>query len=298
MPLANDPLALVHEIYYHYDAPARLGPHIIRLRPTLHHHIAVQDYHLTVAPVPDSLYWQEDPFGNSVARAVFAKPTTHLHITAKTIMVWRDINPLDFVLEETAAQWPPLYDPRLLKPLSPYLEVSARGAHFKAFIAEHTLATLSTVGALSRLGQAVARQIAYTARLDPGIQSCDATLASGAGSCRDSAWLLIQAVRSLGLPARFVSGYLVEMETGPEASAPNTGDRLALHAWADIFLPGAGWIGLDATSGLFAGPGHLPLACAPDPLWTAPVEGTCEKSALNWGFSHTVTRLAPLLPCS
>lgn len=291
MPPPHAPLALLHEIHYHYGEPALLGPHLIRLRPTGHQHSAIQDYQLTLVPAPYTLHWQEDAFGNFVARAVFDRPTAHLSISAKTVMLWRDTNPLDFLLEPNAVTWPPSYDPRLLKPLRPYLEVSAHGSPFKAFMAQRLEAGPSTVDTLSRLAQDIATRIAYTVRLEPGIQSCDATLSCRTGSCRDTAWLLIQAVRSWGLPARFVSGYLVERELGAEAGSSGTAGAFALHAWADIFLPGAGWVGIDATSGLFAGAGHVPLACAPDPLWTAPVEGTCGTHAQHWHFSHTLTRL-------
>lgn len=286
----NPSLALRHGIHYRYDRAILLGPHVIRLHPTAHSRLPIRNYTLTLTPAPQTLYWQEDPFGNSVARALFGEKVHELAVVMETKVDWVSINPFDFLLDRSVECWPFSYDLPLLKALAPYLEVSAQGVHFQAFVAALPSRITPTVAFLAHLTQQVAHHVTYTSRLEAGIQNCETTLREKTGSCRDNAWLLIQIARQLGLAARFVSGYLIELADTISVKTP---DSLALHAWVDVFLPGAGWVGLDPTSGLFAGPGYLPLACVPDPIFATPVEGTCEPCPIDWSYTQTVERL----PC-
>ncbi len=290
----NSSLALRHRIHYHYDRAILLGPHLIRLCPTAHSRLPTRDYELTITPTPQTIHWQEDSFGNSVARVVFSEKARDLTVVMKAVIDWVDINPLDFLLDRSVEHWPFSYDSHLLKSLTPYLEVSANGARFETFMSDLPCKSSPTVAFLAHLNHYIAHLITYTTRLETGIQTCDATLAQRTGACRDSAWLLIQVARQLGLAARFVSGYLIERSQSVDPTttgiAPRS-DSMALHAWVDIYLPGAGWIGLDPTSGLFAGPGYLPLVCVPDPIFATPIEGTCEPSSIEWDYTQTVERI-------
>ncbi|HVM96481.1 MAG TPA: transglutaminase family protein, partial [Candidatus Acidoferrales bacterium] len=287
-------VALSHRTEYHYDHPVVVMPHVIRLRPAAHSRTPILAYSLKVQPTQHFLNWQQDPFGNYLARLVFPERTEKLSIDVSLIADMTVINPFDFFLDEEAEKYPFPYGEQLAQDLAPYLEVREAGPRLLDWVAGIDRTPRATVPFLVEINQRLQRDVGYTVRMEPGIQTCEETLGKAIGSCRDTGWLLVQILRHLGLAARFVSGYLVQLAPdvkpldGPAGPARDFTD---LHAWAEVYVPGAGWIGLDPTSGLFAGEGHIPLACTPDPATAAPVTGATEKAEVDFKFFNEVTRI-------
>ncbi len=225
---------------------------------------------------------------------VFPERVTHFDVTVDLVADMATINPFDFFLEPEAEQWPFSYDPLLEQELAPFRRLAPIGPRLQALLDAVPRGEQLTVDMLVGLNRAVQSRVAYIVRMEPGVWTPEETLAAGQGSCRDSAWLLVQALRQLGYAARFVSGYLIQLVgdvkplTGPEGP---TADFTDLHAWAEAYLPGAGWVGLDATSGLLTGEGHIPLAATPDPQSAAAITGAVEKCETEFGFEMHVTRV-------
>jgi transglutaminase-like putative cysteine protease len=293
-------VALWHRTRYRFARPVTLGPHLIRLRPAPHTRTRIRAYSLDVDPAAHRLHWQQDPFGNWQARVFFLEPTDHLEVTVDLVAEMAVVDPFDFYVEPEASQWPFAYDADLAEDLRPYLETEPIGPEFQALLESIPRDPAYTVTFLVELNQRLAERIGYLVRLEPGVQTLEETLRLGSGSCRDTGWLLVQLCRRLGIAARFVSGYLIQLAGDPEGTDGPAEDIPDLHAWSEVFLPGAGWIGLDPTSGLLAGEGHIPLAVSPRPDHAAPVTGTAELPALDFGHEMAVQRLAqrprPLRP--
>ncbi|MCP1673480.1 uncharacterized protein (DUF2126 family)/transglutaminase-like putative cysteine protease [Natronocella acetinitrilica] len=287
-------VGIEHYTAYQFDRPVRLSPHLVRLRPAPHARTPLHHYKLHIEPADHRIYWQQDPFGNFLARVVFPEPVERLVIDVRLTAELTVINPFDFFVEQYAEHYPFRYDALLNHALEPYFEVGESGPLLQEWLRKVDRRRRPIVHFLVELNQMLQQDIGYTVRMEPGVQTCEQTLGRAIGSCRDSGWLLVQILRHLGFAARFVSGYLVQLRSdeksldgpsGPEA------DFTDLHAWAEVYIPGAGWVGLDPTSGLFAGEGHIPLACTPDPVSAAPVTGFSDPCQVSFDFHNKVTRV-------
>jgi uncharacterized protein (DUF2126 family)/transglutaminase-like putative cysteine protease len=292
---------LQHVSSYRYPEPAVLGVHRIRLRPAAHARARIERYGLTVeagAAGNAHLVWQQDPAGNFVAHARFREAAERLEVAVELAVDIHPVNPFDFVIQPAAETLPFDYG-AVGAELTPYRslegEAFVRGEHFEALVRETAPREREpTVAWLVALNRTVAGRVRYVLREEAGVFTPEQTLREARGSCRDSAVLLVALLRAHGLAARFVSGYLVQLaDEGmlPDEPKGVTRDVVDLHAWAEVFLPGAGWIGFDATSGLLAGEGHVPLACTASPRHAAPIDGTSGVPAHDVSFTTRVTRL-------
>ncbi|HCB44550.1 MAG TPA: IMP dehydrogenase [Pseudomonas sp.] len=287
-------VALRHQTTYDFDKPVALSPHLVRLRPAPHCRTPVDAYSLKISGGEYFINWQQDPFGNHVARLVFPEKMSHLSIEVELVAPMTVINPFDFFVEEYAEQFPFDYQEGLRKELAPYLECTKPGPLLSKWLTTVSREECSITDFLVTLNQRLANDITYGIRMEPGVQTPEQTLELASGSCRDSAWLLVHICRQLGLAARFVSGYLVQLTADVKALDGPSGtetDFTDLHAWTEVFVPGAGWIGLDPTSGLLAGEGHLPLAATAEPASAAPITGASDPCEVEFGFDMSVTRV-------
>lgn len=291
-------VAIRHNTYYEFDRLINLSPHTVRLRPAPHSRTKIHSYSLKVQPDTHFLNWQQDAFGNYLARLVFPEKCKRLAVEVEVIADMTVINPFDFFSDEYAENFPFKYDDKLLAELAPYLErqqeLEQCGPKFHAWVESAKLEKMRTNDYLVEINQRLQRDIEYAIRMEPGVQKPEQTLTKARGSCRDTAWLLVQILRHRGLAARFASGYLVQLRPdlasldGPSGAAEDFTD---LHAWCEVYLPGAGWVGMDPTSGLFAGEGHIPLACTPSPGSAAPISGFTDECEVSFSYTNSVQRV-------
>lgn len=285
-------IRLSHLTRYGFDRKVKLGPHIVRLKPAPQARARILDYRLTVAPSDHVMTWHTDPFGNAFARLIFADATDRLEVTNLLEAEIDPVNPFGFLIEPTAEKLPFDYAPSLAHDLAPLLAKPAGGGAFAAYVGDLRVDGKPTITFLGELAQRVAEDIRYRTREEEGVFGADETLRHGEGSCRDSAWLLVELLRALGIAARFVSGYLIELAEPTTKSGGGAKDRAELHAWCEAFVPGAGWIGIDGTSGLFAAESHVPLAAASFPAGAGPIEGTVEPCRSVIEHAIAIARLA------
>ncbi len=287
-------VALNHVTHYRYDRPVKLSPQVVRLRPAPHCRTPILSYSLRIEPEQHFINWQQDPFANYLARLVIPEPTTGFKITVDLVVEMAVYNPFDFFLEPYAERFPFSYEAGLAHELAPYMVKGEPTPRFAAFVESIPRTPQVTIDFLVGLNQRLQEDIRYLIRMEPGVQTPEQTLESGAGSCRDSGWLLVQTLRHLGLAARFVSGYLLQLAPDVKSIDGPSGtevDFTDLHAWCEVYLPGAGWIGLDPTSGLLAGEGHIPVACTPEPSSAAPVSGAVDESEVSFHHEMSITRI-------
>jgi uncharacterized protein (DUF2126 family)/transglutaminase-like putative cysteine protease len=306
-------VALNHKTLYRYSRAVWLSPHVVRLRPAPHCRTPISGYSLKIVPKDHYLNWQQDPYSNHLARLVFPKKTREFSVEVDLVADMTVINPFDFFLEKYAEEFPFDYDKVLKRELTPYRRKNAAGPLLQELIAESKKGAMRTNDFLVDVNRRVQQRVKYLIRMEPGVQSAEKTLVLGSGSCRDSAWLLVQLLRHLGLAARFVSGYLIQLTADVKSLDGPSGtekDFTDLHAWTEVYLPGGGWVGLDPTSGLLAGEGHIPLACSAQPVTAAAISGgfsyddeaittsesASEKEArrrakVEFEFSMSVTRI-------
>lgn len=279
------PISLLHKTEYLYDRKVSLSPHLFRLKPAAHAPAVIESYRFAVQPSNHTAHWQQDLYGNSLMRINFSEPTDKMSAEVRLKAMLKGHNPFDFLIDSYALAYPFAYPSPTKNDLLSYLEITDSGPALAMFVKEAETFTGDIVSFLVRMNNMIFNRIGYIRRMEEGIRTCEETLQSGTGACRDSAWLLIQVLRCLGLASRYVSGYLVQFTDDPVSGTVD------LHAWAEVYIPGAGWIGLDTTSGLFTGEGHIPLACAPRPADAAPVTGTTDICKASITYENTVVRI-------
>src|SRR5215469_1458800 len=307
-------VALHHRTHYKYDRLVSLGPQVVRLRPAPHSRTRILSYSARVTPQKHFINWQQDPQSNYLARLVFPEQTREFSVEVDLVAEMAVLNPFDFFLEPDAERHPFEYDPALDHELAPFQKkcwLTPKFTQYLAAVRKDILGETKritkkqrmeipfekkprTIDVLVAINQKLWKDIKYTIRLEPGVQTPEQTLEKSSGSCRDSAWLLAQLLRHCGLAARFVSGYLIQLKADVKSLDGPSGtekDFTDLHAWTEVYLPGAGWIGLDPTSGLLAGEGHIPLACAPEPLSAAPITGLIDECEVEFNHDIKVARI-------
>ena len=289
-------VALNHKTQYFYDRPATLGPQMIRLRPTPHCRTPIVSYSLNVLPEDHFINWQQDPQNNYVARLLMNEPTECFEIEVDLVAELKPINPFDYFLEKYAEHYPFEYPSVLKRELRPFFHKQRMGPLFQGFLETIDVSKKQTNDFLAEVNQKVNQHLNYSLRMDPGIYTPERTLKEGTGSCRDFAWLLVHLFRRLGLAARFVSGYSIQLvadekPVDPDAPEGVTEDVCDLHAWCEVYLPGAGWVGLDATSGLFCGEGHIPLTASADARHASPIEGAISLCDTTFNVDMSITRI-------
>jgi uncharacterized protein (DUF2126 family)/transglutaminase-like putative cysteine protease len=287
-------VALNHVTRYRYDRAVTLSPQLVRLRPAPHCRTPILSYSQRVTPAGHFINWQQDPQSNYVARLTFPEPVRELCVEVDVVAEMAVYDPFDFFLEPAAEFFPFKYEEWQRHELQPYLLTEPLTPLVAEYLGSIDRRRRRTVDALVEINRQLQQDIRYVIRLDPGVQTIQQTLELASGSCRDTTWLLVQLLRQLGIAARFVSGYLIQLTADVKPlDGPAGPDRdfTDLHAWCEAYLPGAGWIGFDPTSGLLAGEGHLPLACSPDPTSAAPVTGGVSECEVEFHHEMSVRRI-------
>ena len=286
-------IALRHCIHSRFDRPVALSTHWLRLRPAPHTRGRLTAFSLRVEPALHFLNWVRDPFENHLARLDLPEPVTHMVVEVEIIAELAAVNPFDFLLDADAVRHPFRYPPQLARELAPYLSPVACGDATGRWVSHLERGPVATLDRLEQVNRAVNQQFRVHDDPDPlpGPVDLEQVVGTGAGSSWELAWLLTVALRSLGLAARFCSGYrVILVESGP--------DHAEHCAWSEVYLPGAGWVGLDPAAGVFTGECHVPLATAPEPSRVGPLLGYREACEEQCSSSVDVQRLVPESPDS
>lgn len=261
-------LNISHVTEYRFAAPVFLEPHRLLLHPRESHHIRIESSVLDIFPA-HVVQWKRDVLDNSVAVVRFNEMTERLLITSNVVIQHYDDNPFDFLIDDYAVNHPFIYASAEQAELAPFRQsvYPADQLPVQAWLDSLGLIKpIQTFSLLDQINRSISSQFRYQMREEPGVQTPAFTLASKSGSCRDFAALFMEASRYLGLASRFVSGYL---------NTPlNDGSSGSTHAWAEVYLPGAGWKGFDPTSGEVTGNRHIATAVARHPEAVPPVAGS------------------------
>jgi transglutaminase-like putative cysteine protease len=279
-------LTITHLTRYTYDQQVHFQPHLLYLRPRDNPLLKVGEFTFTFSPTA-RVNWMRDDFDNLPASAHFSDPGIVLEICSACQVETVDAQPFDFLLRGYAAAFPFDYEPLHRFNLSIYLTppVQTTQEILRAWIHERMPKPPSeTVAWLAALNWIIFDSITYARRDEPGIQSSLVTVRRGTGTCRDYAMLLIECARTLGIAARFVSGYLFD----PADDGTGHGD---MHAWVEVFLPGAGWRGLDPTHGIFCNSGYVPVAHAVVAESVNPIQGAIAGPASTMARLTTEVRV-------
>lgn len=282
---------ILHRTDYAYSDCIQLGPHALRLRPRSGHDLRIESSMIVIQPEA-FLRWHRDVEDNCVAIATFDTPSQHLRIESNLVVEQYDQQPLDFLVEDYAWRYPFAYSSDDFPVLQAYLLTSSSSSSSSNAALEQWIPSVWQPGEvvesyalLQRLNLAIHSRVSYRRREEPGVQSPNETLVSATGSCRDLAFLFMEAAKRLGFAARFVSGYSCTSHTSQEGGST--------HAWAEVFLPGAGWKGFDPTRGEIVGVNHIPVAVGRLPHFVPPIAGSFSGQAecQSMDVSVTVERL-------
>jgi uncharacterized protein (DUF2126 family) len=286
-------VSLHHRTVYEYDRMVKLSTQTIRLRPAPHCQTQIEAYSLKIQPESHFINWQQDLYSNYLANVVIPERTQVFAIDVDCIVRFNELNPLNFFLDEAVRYYPFNYPDSIQQELIAYTQ-TLNHPLLTAWIYPYHAQKQLTIDLLAEINQRLHQEIGYVIRLEPGVQSVEETLTKKLGSCRDMAWLAVNLLRELGLAARFVSGYSIQLK--PDEIPLNAvkvvdKDVTDLHAWAEVYLPGAGWVGLDPTSGLFTSNGYIPVCASPNPENAAPVTGLVEPCESRLFFEMSLQRL-------
>ena len=263
-------LTVRHSTVYHYREPVELGEHRMMFRPRESHDLRLINTNLAISPQPTNLRWLHDPFDNSVAIATFEGSTSELSFESTVSLEHFENTLPEYPLEEYARAYPFKYSdedfPNLMRALQPHYRVDSVAKWALRFLDPST--TTGTMKMLRAMTSGIRDEFHYNRRSEKGVQSPEETLSLGRGSCRDFAVLMMEACRSLGVAARFVSGYIFT----PQSSGLAGGG--ATHAWIQAYLPGAGWIDFDPTNSIIGNRNLIRVALAWDPEHVLPLWGT------------------------
>ena len=274
-------IALTHTIDRRYARRLVLPTHWLRLRPAPHTKAAIEAYSLSVGTEPHFLNWVRDPFENHLARLDLPEPVFGLNMAVDIVADLAPANPFDFLTEPYAASFPFEYPEQLQKELTPYLHLPKAGPRLADYLGALDADSAYIIEKLGKLTGNVHRSLAIVGSAQPGAVDLEDVVKRGTASPWEAAWLMAVSLRHLGVAARFTAGYRVVLasEAVPihawtaDAEDSETSlwlDSASLHAWCEVFLPGAGWIGLDPSAGLFTHEGYIPLTATPDPLRALP----------------------------